>query len=180
MNQVHLIKESIDAPSDSAAKRAAVASKNTVAVAAAAVSGPKILEYTRIVEDGKNIVSFALEEGFWEFRPEFAAENISTGELLRRLRDEEWQAANSNHPIAYMACALEAYKRITRAIRESSPLISIAHGRRKFYLSLFGDRDKQRRLMRQGGLTDDEIEVVVAQLDAGVGLPRRSGAEEGK
>jgi hypothetical protein len=168
MQQVHLIKESIDASTESAARRAAVLSKNTTAVAAAAVSGPKILEYTRVVEDGKNVVSFALEEGFWEFRPDFAAENITTGELLRRLRDEEWQAVNPNHPIAYMAYALEAYKRLTRAIRESSPLIVVVHGRRKFYLALHGDRDKQRRLMRQGGLADAEIDSVVSQLDAGV------------
>jgi hypothetical protein len=167
MHQVHLIKESVEAATESAARKAAIQSKNTTAVAAAAVSGPKILEYTRVIEDGHNVTCFALEEGFWEFRPDFAAENISTGELLRRLRDEAWQAANPNHPITYMAYALEAYKRLTRAIRESSPLIAITHGRRKFYLALHGDRDKQRRLMRQGGLSDADIESVLAQLEAG-------------
>jgi hypothetical protein len=172
MDQAYIIKERLsDAPTESAAKRAVIASKNTLAVAAAAASGVKVLEYTRTVEDtpsgAQSVVSFALEEGFFEFRPDFAAENISTGELLRRLRDEEWQRANANHPIAYMAQALEAYKRLTRSIRDTAPLVRIPRGKGYLLLSMRGDREQQRRLMRRANMTETEIEGIIAQMEAG-------------
>jgi hypothetical protein len=171
MEQVHIIKERLlNAPSEAAAKREAINSKNTLAVAAASASGVKVVEYTRTIEDTQSgpasVVSFALEEGFFEFRPDFAAENISTGEMLRRLRDERWQRDNPHHPIAYMAAALESYKRITRAIREAAPLLRIPRGSGYLLLNIRGDRDEQRRLMQKAKVPEADIESIIAQMEA--------------
>lgn len=170
MENFHIVRETHSAPTDNEAKKAVVNSRNTLAIAAASASGVKIHEYTRLIEDSANgpqtVASFALEEGFFEFRPDFAAENISTGELLRRLRDEEWQRANPHHPIAYMAQAIESYKRLTRAIRTAAPLLRIPRGRGYLLLNMRGDREHQRRLMRRAGVTESEMEQIIAQMEA--------------
>lgn len=171
MEQVHIIRETFERlPSEAAVKREAINSKNTLAVAAAAASGVKVLEYTRTVEETqtgpKSVVSFALEEGYFEFRPDFAAENISTGELLRRLRDEDWQREHPHHPIAYMAQALESYKRLTRAIRENAPLLRIPRGSGYLLLHMRGDREEQRRLMRKAKVSEADIEAIIEQMEA--------------
>jgi len=171
MEQAHIIRETFDKlPSESAVKREAINSRNTLAVAAAAASGVKVLEYTRTVEDTptgpRSVVSFAMEEGFFEFRPDFAAENVSTGEMLRRLRDEDWQRANPHHPIAYMAQALESYKRLTRAIRDSAPLLRVQRGSGYLLLNMRGNRDEQRRLMQKAKLGAADIEAIIAQMEA--------------
>lgn len=173
--EVYVIKESLDAASEKEAQKACVFSRNTMAVAAAATSGAKVKEYNRTVErtltGAKNVVAFALEEKEIDFSPDFAPERIKTSEVLRRMRDEEWLQANPSHPIAYMAFALDTYKRLIFIIKEKSPILVIPQGGKNaaLHLSLRGDRDYQRRLMKQAKLTDEEIENVIAQLDAGSG-----------
>jgi hypothetical protein len=171
MEQVHVIKEKLAAGNEREARSAAINSKNTVAVAAASVCGAKVLEYTRTVEDTpsgpQNVSSFAIEEGYFEFRPDFAAENVSTGELLRRLRDEDWQRANPDHPIAYMAQALDTYKRLTRAIRDAAPMLRIPRGRGYLLLNVRGNREEQRRLMRKSKLSEAEIDGIIEQMEGG-------------
>lgn len=167
----YLIRETAAGPSDAAHKREIINSRNTVAVAAAGASGLKIEEYTRSLEDTssgpQSVVVWKLQEGYVEFSPVFAAEQVSTAEFLRRMRDEEWQRANPHHPISYMACAVEAYKRLVRTVKDSSPLLTFRRGKQTVYLSLRGNRDNQRRLLAKAGFGDDEIARVLAQLDRG-------------
>ncbi len=168
----YVIKESVSGPSDAAHRREIIASKNTVAVAAAGASGLRIEDYTRAIEDtptgAKSVAAWQLQDGYVEFTPNFAAENIKTGEFLRRMRDDEWLRANPHHPIAYMAAAIEAYKQLVRTVRDASPLVTFRRGKQTVYLGLRGDRANQRRLLEKAKFSSEEIERIIAQLDSGV------------
>lgn len=165
----HVIKETVSGANDAAHRREIIASKNTVAVAAAGASGIKIEGYSRAIEDthsgAQSIAAWQLQEGFVEFSPNFAAENVSTGELLRRVRDTQWLRDNPHHPIAYMAAALDAYKQLIRTVHDSSPLVTFRRGKQTVYLGLRGDRANQRRLLEKSRFSAEEIEEIIAQLD---------------
>lgn len=168
----YLVKETASGASDREHRRAIVGSKNTVAVAAAGASGLRIEEYQRAIEDvsssgPQSVCVWKLEDGYVEFRPDFAAEQVSTSEFLRRMRDEQWQRDNPHHPIAYMAAAVDAYKRLVRTVHDSAPLITFRRGKQTAYLCLKGDRENQRRLLRQAKFGDDEIERIISQLERG-------------
>lgn len=167
----YVIKESVAGSNDAAHRREIIASKNTVAVAAAGASGLRIEGYVRSIEDTptgpKSVAAWQLQEGYVDFSPQFAAENITTGELMRRMRDEEWLRANSHHPIAYMAAALEAYKQLIRTVHDSSPLVTFRRGKQTVYLGLRGDRANQRRLLDKAGYSAEEIEQIIGQLEGG-------------
>lgn len=173
MNNIgYLVKETATGASDREHRRDIIGSKNTVAVAAAGASGLRIEEYQRAIEDVPNhgpqsVCVWKLEDGYVEFRPDFAAEQVSTAEFLRRMRDEKWQRANPEHPISYMAAAVEAYKRLVRTVHDSAPLITFRRGRQTAYLCLKGDRENQRRLLRQAGFSDDDIDLIISQLERG-------------
>lgn len=168
----YLIQETVCGSSDKAHRQQIIGSKNTVAVAAAGASGLRIEEYQRCVEDvasvgPQSVCVWKLEEGYVEFRPDFAAEQVSTAEFLRRMRDTNWQRENPHHPIAYMAAAVEAYKRLVRTVHDSAPLITFRRGKQTAYLCLKGDRENQRRLLLQAKFGADEVERIIAQLERG-------------
>lgn len=71
-----------------------------------------------------------LEDAEVEFRPEFAAERISTGEFIRRYRSSEWRAENPHHPISYMAWTHETYNRLRDKLRHHKPSVMVRRGTR--------------------------------------------------
>jgi hypothetical protein len=121
----HIVREELPGTRDDAASRkAAIASNDTSAVAGAATAGVAIRDYTRIIEpveggDPKTVTAWNLEETSVTFSPTFPAETIKTGEVIRRMKDTAWKQANPDHPIAYMAEAIEAYKRLLGKARFS-------------------------------------------------------------
>ena len=166
----HIVREEIPSTRDDASSRkAAMASNDTSAVAGAATAGVAIRDYHRIIEpvDGdepKTVTAWNLEEGTVSFSPTFPAETINTGEVIRRMKDSGWQQANPDHPITYMAQAIEAYKRLVRAIREKRPLLAFKRGGSTAYLVLGGDQDKGRRILGKARFTPDEIETICKQV----------------
>lgn len=168
----HIVREEIPGTRDDASSRkAAMASNDTSAVAGAATAGVAIRDYHRIIEpveggEPKTITAWNLEEGTVSFSPTFPAENIKTGEVIRRMKDTVWQQANPDHPIAYMAQAIEAYKRLVRAIRDKRPLLAFKRGGTTAYLVLGGDQEKGRRVLAKARFSADEIETICQQVYA--------------
>lgn len=166
----HIVREEIPGTKDDASSRkAAIASNDTSAVAGAATAGVAIRNYHRIIEpvegsDPKTITAWNLEETTVSFNPTFPAEEIKTGEMIRRMKDSVWQQANPDHPITYMAQAIEAYKRLVRAIREKRPLVAFKRGASTAYLVLGGDQDKGRKLLNKARFSQDEIEAICLQV----------------
>jgi hypothetical protein len=166
----HIVREELPGTRDDAASRkAAIASNDTSAVAGAATAGVAIRDYTRIIEpveggDPKTVTAWNLEETSVTFSPTFPAETIKTGEVIRRMKDSAWKQANPDHPIAYMAECVEAYKRLVRAIREKRPLIAFKRGGSTAYLVLGGDQANGRRILGKARFSPDEIEAICAQV----------------
>lgn len=165
----HIVKDTIAGTADDAAsRRAAVASADTAAVAGAAVAGVAIYDFNRIIEtEGgapKTVTAWNLEETTVQFRPDFPPETLTTGEVIRRMKDSAWQRANPDHPIAYMAQALEAYRRLVRSIRDKRPLVAFRRGRSTAYLVMGGDQDKGRRLLQKANFSPDEIEAICREV----------------
>lgn len=164
----HIVRESFDAANEAESRRKAISSPNTAAVAAAATSGLAVHDFSRMVEDTptgpKTVVAWHLEEGMVEFRPNFRAEKISTGELLRRFRDEEWQRANPDHPISYMAQHAAATRRLVQCARDKAPLIAFRKGKSTAFLTLGGDRARQERLLTRAGFSPDEISTILSHV----------------
>jgi hypothetical protein len=166
--EYYIIREETYAPTDREARAAAIHSKNTVGAAAACACGIKIDSFSRQIEDTpqgpKSIATFALENSTVEFLPQFSAEKISTGELLRRVQDERWIEENPHHPIAYMAVYAEVSKKLTRMIREVEPSLTIRRGKSTLHLSRGGDRERQARLLDRAGFSEAEIEEILAEV----------------
>jgi len=169
----HIVREEIPGTKDDAASRkAAIASNDTSAVAGAAAAGVAIKDYHRIIEppvdgsDTKTVTAWNLQQTEVSFSPNFAEENIPTGEVIRRMKDAAWQQANPDHPIAFMAQAIEAYKRLVRAIREKRPLVSFKRGGATAYLVLGGDEQKGRKLLAKARFSQDEIEKICSEIYA--------------
>jgi hypothetical protein len=166
----HIVREELPGTRDDAASRkAAIASNDTSAVAGAATAGVAIRDYTRIIEaveggDPKTVTAWNLEETSVSFNPTFPAETIKTGEVIRRMKDSAWKQANPDHPIAYMAECVEAYKRLVRAIREKRPLIAFKRGGSTAYLVLGGDQANGRRILAKARFGPDEIEAICTQV----------------
>lgn len=166
----HIVREEISGTrDDSASRKAAIASNDTSAVAGAATSGVAIRDYHRIIEpvegaEPKTVTAWNLEETSVSFNPTFASETVKTGEVVRRMKDSAWQQANPDHPITYMAQAIEAYKRLVRAIREKRPLIAFKRGGSTAYLVLGGDQDKGRRILTKARFSPDEIDAICKQV----------------
>ena len=166
----HIVREEIpDTRDDAASRKAAIASNDTSAVAGAATAGVAIRDYTRIIEpvengDPKTVTAWNLEETSVTFSPTFPAETIKTGEVIRRMKDSAWKQANPDHPIAYMAEAIEAYKRLVRAIREKRPLIAFKRGGSTAYLVLGGDQANGRRILGKARFSPEEIEAICTQV----------------
>lgn len=166
----YVVREEIPATKDdTASRKAAMASNDTSAVAGAATAGVAVKDYHRIIEpvegnDPKTVTAWNLEETTVEFNPDFPAETLKTGEVIRRMKDTGWQQANPDHPISYMAQAIETYKRLVRAIREKRPLIAFKRGKSTAYLVLGGDPDKGRRLLAKARFSSEEIEAICHQV----------------
>jgi hypothetical protein len=166
----HIVREDIPATKDDlASRKAAIASADTSAVAGAATAGVAIRNYHRIIEpveggEPKTITAWNLEEATVDFNPTFAAESLKTGEVIRRMKDTAWQHANPDHPITYMAQAIEAYKRLVRAIREKRPLLAFKRGSTTAYLVLGGEEDRGRKLLAKARFAPDEIETICQQV----------------
>jgi hypothetical protein len=168
----HIVREEIPGTrDDSSSRKAAIASNDTSAVAGAGVAGVAIRDYHRIIEpvegsDPKTITAWNLEETTVTFDPNFERETLKTGEVIRRMKDTAWQQANPNHPIAYMAQAIEAYKRLVRAIREKRPLLAFKRGAGTAYLVMGGEEEKGRRILAKARFSQEEIETICAQVYA--------------
>ena len=168
----YIVREEIPATRDDAASRkAAIASADTSAVAGAATAGVAIRDFHRIIEpvdgnDPKTVTAWNLEETSVSFNPTFPAETLKTGEVIRRMKDSAWQQANPDHPITYMAQAIEAYKRLVRSIREKRPLLAFKRGGSTAYLVLGGDEIRGRKLLAKARFSQDEIETICAQIYA--------------
>jgi hypothetical protein len=166
----HIVREEIPGTrDDTSSRKAAIASADTSAVAGAATAGVAIRDYHRIIEpvegsEPKTITAWNLEETTVEFNPNFAAESLKTGEVIRRMKDTAWQQANPDHPITYMAQAVEAYKRLVRAIREKRPLLAFKRGATTAYLVLGGEEERGRKLLAKARFSQDEIETICRQV----------------
>ena len=165
----HIIKQSIaDTKNEVASRKAAIASADTAAVAGAAVAGIAIHDFNRIIEtnDGepRTITAWNLEETSVDFRPDFPAETVTTGEVIRRMKDTAWQRANPDHPISYMAQAIEAFRRLVRSIKEKRPLVAFTRGRSTAYLVLGGDETKGRRILQKANFSTEEIEAICHEV----------------
>ena len=167
-NTFHIIREEFTSANERESRAACVASKNTHGAAAAHACGIGIIDFSRTIEDtpngAKTVATWAVAEGTAEFRPDFQAERITTGELLRRMRDEDWQQANPNHPISFMAQAMRANHSLGRAIAEKKPLVSFKRGKFQALLTIGGDKEKQRRLLTRAGFTPTEITEILSAL----------------
>jgi hypothetical protein len=137
-------------------------------VAGAAVAGVAIHDFNRIIDtaadDTRTITAWNLDETTVEFRPDFPAETLSTGEVIRRMKDTAWQQANPDHPISYMAQAIEAFRRLVRSIKEKRPLIAFQRGRSTAYLVMGGDQANGRRLLQRAGFSPDEIDAICREV----------------
>lgn len=168
-NVYHIVRDTIPGTSDDASsRRAAVASADTAAVAGAAVAGVAVYDFHRVIETDegipKTVTAWNLEETTVEFRPDFPAETLTTGEVIRRMKDSGWQRANPDHPISYMAQALEAYRRLVRSIRDKRPLVAFKRGRSTAYLVMGGDETKGRRLLQKANFGNEEIEAICREV----------------
>lgn len=165
----HIIRQTIPSTKDEASSRkAAIASADTSAVAGAAVAGVAIHDFNRIIDtasdEARTITAWNLAETTVEFRPDFPAETVTTGEVIRRMKDTAWQRANPDHPISYMAQAIEAFRRLVRSIKEKRPLVAFPRGRSTAYLVMGGDQANGRRLLQRAGFGDEEIEAICREV----------------
>ncbi len=165
----HIVKQTIPATKDeSSSRKAAIASADTAAVAGAAVAGVAIHDFNRIIDtaadDTRTITAWNLDETTVEFHPDFPAETLTTGEVIRRMKDTAWQQANPDHPISYMAQAIEAFRRLVRSIKEKRPLIAFQRGRSTAYLVMGGDQANGRRLLQRAGFSPDEIDAICREV----------------
>lgn len=164
----HIIREEFPSASERESRETCIASRNTHGVSAAHVAGIKVTDFSRTIEDSpagtRTIASWSLSEGQAEFRPIAKSEKISASELLSRMRDESWQQANPDHPIAWMAQVLKANHQLGRAIQEKKPLVSFRRGKFQALLTVGGDKIKQHRLLTKAGFTPTEITEILASL----------------
>lgn len=163
-----IVREDFHAATESESREKAIFSANTAGVAAAATCGIAIKDFSRTVEDtpegAKTVVSWHLEDGTVEFTPNFKAERIRTGELLKRFRDDEWLKANPDHPITYMAFHAEATRRLAQCAREKAPLVVFRKGKSTAFLTLRGDKEKQTRLLTKAGFNATEISEILTNV----------------
>ena len=163
-----IVREDFQAATESESREKAIFSKNTAGVAAAATCGIHIKDFTRTVEDtpegAKTVVSWHLDEGTVEFKPDFKPERIRTEELLRRFRDEEWLKANPDHPITYMAYHAEATRRLAQCARDKAPLVVFRKGKSTAFLTLRGDKERQTRLLTKAGFNATEITEILTNV----------------
>ena len=165
----HIVKQTIPGTKDEAASRkAAVSSADTAAVAGAAVAGVGIHDFHRIIETGKDgpqtVTAWNLAETSVEFHPNFPSETLTTGEVIRRMKDTGWQQANPDHPISYMAQAIEAYRRLVRSIREKRPLVAFNRGRSTAYLVMGGESANGRRILERARFSPEEIDAICKEV----------------
>lgn len=163
-----IVREDYQAATENESREKAISSANTAGVAAAATCGIAIKDFTRTVEDtpegAKTVVSWHLDEDTVEFTPNFKAERIRTGELLRRFRDEAWLRSNPDHPITYMAFHAEATRRLAQCAREKAPLVVFRKGKSTAFLTLRGDKEKQTRLLTKAGFNATEIGEILTNV----------------
>lgn len=165
----HIVRQTIPSTQDErASRRAAIASADTAAVAGAAVAGVAIHDFNRIIDTEKTeprtITAWNLEETTVDFRPDFPAETLSTGEVIRRMKDTGWQRANPDHPISYMAQAIEAFRRMVRSIKEKRPLVAFSRGRTTAYLVMGGEEVNGRRILQKANFAPDEVEAICREV----------------
>jgi hypothetical protein len=134
-------------------------------VAIAAASGVPVRDFVRtVLEDQRCEVTWALDNAKVRFAPEFAEEEISVAEVLRRAGDQGWCQANPHHPISYMMAALQANRRLVEAIRTKKPLVAFRRGKSTVYLVPGGDPERGRRLLERAGFSGTEIETISHEL----------------
>ena len=164
----YLLKEEFTAATNQRSLSLACKSKNVALTACAAVAGAKILDHQRVIEDTQTIPSttctFSLEDGKFDFRPDFQAETLTTAEIIKRASDDQWLKDNPNHPITWMMLHADAMRRVVEAMRLKSPLIKIVNGSKNVYLAVDGDREKQSQLLEHAGFTKHQIKTMLENL----------------
>jgi hypothetical protein len=117
---------------------ASIANRNTAVAVAAGTCGAQpggkrgYVDAVEIVNGHpKRITTWILDgRTRLEFRPAFAAEEITVGEFVKRFNSREWCEANPDHPIAYLHWYAENFRTCLAKVKERKPGKMVRRGRR--------------------------------------------------